>query len=166
MSPARIRRSRRQALAGSLAVATAALLLPGCATLRDETAPRVDLAGIESLPGEGLELRFLLKLRIQNPAERELRFDGLWAEVELRGLPLAAGGAAVAGVVPRFGEAVVQVPVTASGLALARQAFSLWKGSQQGGGAGPVAYVLRGRLGGTGLVDARFESRGEVRWAE
>lgn len=155
--------SRRQALglAGALA---AAALASGCATLRPDTAPRVELAGLEALPGEGLELRVLLKLRIQNPAERELRYDGLWAEVELRGLPLAAGGASVAGVVPRFGEAVVQVPVTASGLALARQAFSLWKDSQQGGG--PVAYVLRGRLGGTGLVDARFESRGEVRWTD
>ncbi|MEK8051772.1 LEA type 2 family protein [Ideonella sp. DXS22W] len=152
---------RRRALIGAAAAAVT-WGLSGCATLRDEVAPRVELAGVEGLPGEGLELRFLLKLRIQNPADRELRFDGVWAEVELRGLPLAGGGAAVAGVVPRFGEAVVQVPVTASGLALARQAFSLWKSSQQTQGPGPVAYVLRGRLGGTGLAPVRFESRGEV----
>lgn len=164
MTPARPI-SRRLAITGAIGAATA-LLLPGCATLPGETAPRVDLAGIEGLPGEGLELRFLLKLRIQNPSERELRFDGLWAEVELRGLPLASGGAAVAGVVPRFGEAVVQVPVTASGLALARQAFSLWRSSQQTQGPGPVAYVLRGRLGSTGLAAARFESRGEVSFSD
>jgi LEA14-like dessication related protein len=80
-------------------------LLSGCASLTNLTAPRVSLAGIESLPGEGLELRLMLKLRVQNPGDADLRYDGIWAEVELRGQPLASGGAPVTGVVPRFGEA-------------------------------------------------------------
>jgi LEA14-like dessication related protein len=137
-------------------------LLSGCASLTDLTAPRVNLAGIESLAGEGLELRFMLKLRVQNPGDADLRYDGVWAEVELRGQPLASGGAAVTGVVPRFGEAVLMVPVTASGLSIARQVISLLRNSREGNGVGVVAYALRGRLGGTGLGSGSFESSGEI----
>ena len=39
----------------------------------------MNLAGIESLPSEGLELRFMLKLRVQNPGDAGLRYDGVWA---------------------------------------------------------------------------------------
>ena len=137
-------------------------LLSGCAGLTSHTAPHVDLAGIDSLPGEDLELRFMLKLRVQNPGDADLHYDGVWAEVELRGQPLASGGAPVKGVVPRFGEAVVMLPVTASGLSIARQVMGLLRSSREDKGAGPAAYVIRGRLGGTGLGDGSFESRGEI----
>jgi LEA14-like dessication related protein len=137
-------------------------LLSGCASLTNLTEPRVSLAGIESLPGEGLELRLMLKLRVQNPGDADLRYDGVWAEVELRGQPLASGGAPVTGVVPRFGEAVLMVPVTASGLSIARQVISLLRNSREGNGVGVVAYALRGRLGGTGFGSGSFESRGDI----
>jgi len=137
-------------------------LLSGCASLSGRYPPRVDLAGIDSLPGEGLELRFMLKLRIQNPGDADLHYDGVWAEVELRGQPLASGGAPAKGVVPRFGETVVMLPVTASGLSIARQALSLLRSSREAKGAGPVAYALRGRLGGTGLGGTSFQSSGEI----
>jgi hypothetical protein len=80
----------------------------------------------------------------------------------LRGQPLASGGAPVKGVVPRFGETVVMVPVTASGLSMARQAISLLHSSSESNGVGPVAYALRGRLGGSGIGGGRFESSGEI----
>jgi len=139
-----------------------AVLLSGCASVTQLSAPRVNLAGIESLPGEGLELRFLLKLRVQNPSDADLRYDGVWVEVELRGQPLASGGAPVSGVVPRFGEAVLMVPATASGLSLARQMISLMRSSREGEDVGIVSYALRGRLGGTGWGGSSFESSGEI----
>ena len=153
---------RRRLFMQSTVMLMTIALLSGCAGLPGHTAPRVDLAGIDSLPGEGLELRFMLKLRVQNPGDADLHYDGVWAEVELRGQPLASGGAPVKGVVPRFGEAVVMLPVTASGLSIARQVMSLLRSSQEADGAGPAAYVIRGRLGGTGLGDGSFESRGEI----
>lgn len=153
--------TRRRLLTQGTALLAAALL-SGCAGLTGQYAPRVYLAGIDSLPGEGLELRFMLKLRIQNPSDGDLRYEGVWAEVELRGQPLASGGAPVAGVVPRFGEAVVMVPVTASGLNIARQVIGLLRSSRDGNGVGMVAYALRGRLGGTGLGGGSFESSGEI----
>lgn len=153
--------TRRRFLMQSTAL-MGTVVLVGCAGMASRTASRVTLAGIDSLPGEGLELRFMLKLRVQNPGDADLHYDGAWAEVELRGQPLASGGAPVTGVVPRFGEAVVMLPVTASGLSIARQVMSLLRSSQEANGAGPVAYVIRGRLGGTGLGDGSFESRGEI----
>ena len=144
------------------ALSASMALLSGCASLTNLTAPRVNLAGIASLPGEGLELRFMLKLRVQNPDDADLSYDGVWVEVELRGEPLASGGAPARGVVPRFGETVLMVPVTASGLSVARQVVGLLRSSGEGKGVGVVSYALRGRLGGTGLGGGRFESSGEI----
>lgn len=145
-----------------VAVLAPAVLLPACAGVAGRPAPRVDLVGIDSLPGEGFELRFMLALRVQNPGDSELRYDGVWVEIDLRGQRLASGGAPVAGVVPRFGEAVVRLPVTASGLSIARQLIGLLRSAREGAAAGPVAYALRGRLGGTGWGGGDFESRGEI----
>lgn len=147
------------------ALPAALSLLAGCAGLGGlgaQSAPRVHLAGIEALPGEGLELRFLLKLRIQNPADADFDYDGVWVDVELRGKPLASGGAPVKGVVPRYGDALIMVPVTASGLSMARQAIDLARSSQDAAGPGTVSYALRGRLGGMGLGGRSFESSGEI----
>lgn len=151
-------------LALCAALLTTLAVLSACAGVGGygERAPRVHLAGIDSLPGEGLEMRFMLKLRVQNPADADLHYDGIWAEVELRGQPLASGGAPVQGVVPRFGETVVMVPVTASGLNIARQVIGLLNGSRESERLGPVSYALRGRLGGIGFGGARFESKGEL----
>ncbi len=152
----------RDLLMQTAALLATAALLSGCAGLTGQYAPRVHLAGIDSLPGEGMELRFMLKLRIQNPSDTELRYDGIWADVDLRGQPLASGGAPVKGVVPRFGEAVVMVPVTASGLTIARQVISLLRSSRETNGMETVTYALRGHLGGTGLGGGSFESSGDI----
>ena len=56
--------SRRQ-----LVLVVPALAATACASLSGSDPPRVSVAGIEALPGEGLELRFLVKLRVQNPNE-------------------------------------------------------------------------------------------------
>jgi hypothetical protein len=135
--------------------------IAACAGVSGRYAPRVHLAGIESLPGEGLELRFMLKLRVQNPGETDLRYDGVWVDVELADRPLASGGAPLKGVVPRFGEDVIMLPVAASGLSIARQVIG-WINSPRDGKREAVPYVLRGRLGGTGLASGDFESRGEI----
>lgn len=152
----------RRRLIHSTAMLMALVLLPGCAGLTGAPVLRVNLAGIESLPGEGLELRFMLKLRVQNSGDTDLRFNGVSAEIDLRGQAFASGVAPITGVVPRFDEAVVMLPVTASGLSIARQALDVFRNSREGADVGPVSYALRGRLGGTGLGDGSFESRGEL----
>src|SRR5262245_57595961 len=41
--------------------------LGGCAALPSSDPLNVTVAGIESLPGEGMELRLAVRLRVQNP---------------------------------------------------------------------------------------------------
>lgn len=159
------RPSRRQALAragAGLLAGVAAAALPGCALGPFADPPRVDVAGLDSLPGEGLEVRFLLRLRVQNPNGFDLDYDGISLDLDLRGQRFASGVAPVRGTIARFGEALIGVPVTVSGLSVARQLLGLVREGQRPGGVGPVAYVLRGKLGGGALGGLRFESSGNL----
>lgn len=157
----------RRVLIHAVLAGAAAGLMAGCATLNASPAPHIDLAGIESLQGEGFELRFLLKLRVQNRSDVDLTYDGIWTELDLNEQTLASGAAPLKGVVPRYGETVLALPVTASGLSLARQVVRWVREAEGSAAPGPVRYALRGGLGGTGFNAAglgglRFESRGEI----
>ena len=136
-----------------------AVLAPGCATLAGQDPVQVLVVGVESLPGEGLELRFLCKLRVQNPNNTPIAYDGLYVELEVRGNTLASGVSDASGTVPRFGETVLSIPVTASALRVARQALSFYLSDDHR----TLAYVLRGKLSGPGFGAVRFESRGEMK---
>lgn len=137
-----------------------ALWLAGCALAPLADPPRVDLVGIEGLPGEGLELRFMLRLRVQNLAGVDLAYDGISVELDLRGQRFASGVAPVRGSVPRFGEAVIAVPVSVPALSLARQLLDFGRDTGRGQ-AQRVPYALRGRLGAGPLGGVRFSREGE-----
>ena len=57
-----------------MAVATA---LGGCAGWPGGEPLRVTLADVDSLPGEGMELRLLLQLRVQNPNASAIEYQGV-----------------------------------------------------------------------------------------
>jgi LEA14-like dessication related protein len=135
---------------------SAGLVLAGCATWPGTDPLQVSLAGVESLPGEGMEVRMAVKLRIQNPNDAPLDYDGVALTLELRGLDFASGVSDVQGSVPRFGEAVLVVPVTVSAFAMAKQVYTLAMGDRS-----KVTYVARGKLAGSGFGGVRFESKGE-----
>jgi hypothetical protein len=152
---------RRRLLAGAVLIPALALGA-GCASLAGDP-PRVTLVGLESLPGQGLELRLLARLRVQNPGSAPIRYDGVSVELDLRGQPFASGVAPVAGTLAPFSEAVIELPVSVSGLNMLRQALDWVRELSRDGAAGTpprLPYVLRGRLGGWG--GPRFESRGVV----
>ncbi len=157
-------RSRRRALALLAALPALPLLsLSGCAISPLADPLRVELAGIDSLPGEGLELRFMLQLRVQNPNDAEIAYDGVAVELDLRGQRFGSGVSPLQGRLPRYGEALLSVPVTVPGLALARQLLGLARAGESLRGAGRVGYALRGKLGlAGGFGAARFEKRGEI----
>ena len=135
---------------------SAGLVLAGCATWPGTDPLQVSLAGVESLPGEGLEVRMAVKLRIQNPNDAPVNYDGVALTLELRGLDFASGFSDVQGSVPRFGEAVLVVPVTVSAFAMAKQVYTFAMGDRS-----KVTYVARGKLAGSGFGGVRFESKGE-----
>jgi LEA14-like dessication related protein len=133
--------------------------LTGCAGFGLRDPVNVQVVGIEPLPGEGLEGRFSLKLRVQNPNEQAIEYDGLSAELEVRGSRLASGVSDERGTVPRFGEKILVLPVTVSIAAMIQQAIGLATGQ-----SGKADYVLRGKLGGASFGAMRFETRGELQF--
>lgn len=132
--------------------------LGGCAALPGHEPPRVGVVGLEPLPGQGLELRFLLKLRVQNPNDAALDYDGVFVELDLRGRPFATGVSDARGSVARYGEAVISVPLSVSALDVARQVL----GAVRADAGRSVDYVLRGRLAGPSFGGVRFESSGQL----
>jgi LEA14-like dessication related protein len=131
------------------------LTMVGCASLGGVDPLRVTLAGVESLAGQGMEVRMAVKLRVQNPNDAPVNFDGVSVTLELRGMDFASGVSDASGTVPRFGETVLAVPVTVSALAVARQVISLASGDNP-----KIEFVARGKLSDGSFGGARFESKG------
>ena len=104
----------RRRCAQWLMLGAAAWTLAGCASLLGREPVRVNVVGIEPLRGEGLEARMALKLRIINPHDTAITYDGLSVELEVRGQHFASGVSNARGEVPRFGEALITVPVSVS----------------------------------------------------
>jgi LEA14-like dessication related protein len=130
--------------------------LVGCATLPDPL--NVTVAGIEPLQGEGMEARFLVKLRVQNPNDRDIVFTGASVNLDVFGRDFASGVTDVGGTVPRFGEKIIEVPVTVSLLRMARQVLGMVDGKP----IEKVTYELSGKLQTGGMSAARFSTKGEI----
>lgn len=139
-----------------------AAVLGACASLGDRDPLRIDLVGLEPLPGQGLEVRFAVKLRVQNPNDSAVEFDGVALDLEVNGRPLASGVSDQRGSVPRFGETLISVPVSISAFSAMRQAWGA-AGYQPGQG---LPYVLRGKLAGGLLGTHRFSDSGTLDWPE
>ncbi len=135
----------------------ALLTLGGCAGMPQKEPLQVTVAGIEPLQGEGLELRMLVRLRVQNPNDAPFEFDGVSVTLDVQGKTFATGVAGESGVVPRFGEAVVAVPVTVSVLRMVRQVMGVLDGQP----VDTIRYEMTGKLSGTGFSSARFRAQGE-----
>jgi LEA14-like dessication related protein len=146
--------ARRLRLQFALALALVSSFA-GCATMSDPI--RVQVVGIEPLQGQGMELRFAAKLRVLNPNEAPIDYDGIALDLEVRGDAFASGVSDARGTIPRYGEAVVIVPVTVSAFAMVRQAIGLATGDRS-----RIDYVLRGKVGGSTFGSVRFESRGQL----
>ncbi len=134
------------------------LVLSGCAAFSQRDPLNVQVAGIQPLPGEGLELRMNVKLRIQNPNDMALDYNGVALDLEVNGRRLASGVSDARGSVPRFGETVLSVPVTVSAFSAARQALVLAEHI----GLDEVPYVLRGKLAGGLFGTQRFVEKGTL----
>ena len=135
----------------------AVLPLGGCVDLQGHEPVQVIMVGAEPLPGQGLELRMQVKLRVQNPNDEPLVFNGLYVQMSVQGKSFATGVSDAGGTVPRFGEAIVEVPVSISAFHLARQAIGVMTNEYHG----KLAYEIRGTLSSPGLNSVHFRSAGE-----
>jgi LEA14-like dessication related protein len=136
----------------------ALVLFSGCATLGGHDPLQVTVAGIEPLQGEGMELRLLTKIRVQNPNDAPVNYNGVYVKVEVQGKTFATGVTDASGSVPAFGESVIEVPLTASAMRMAHQVFGVVR---SGGAPDKLSYSLTGKLNGGTFSTQRFEASGE-----
>ena len=146
----------RRALLWPLMIVVA-LTLGACASLQRHEAVQVTVADIESLPAEGLELRMMVKLRVQNPNDAPVEYDGVYVKLEVLDKTFATGVSAEHGTIPRFGESIIGVPVTVSTLRVVVNAL----GTLDGQPIDKINYKLDGQLNGPAFGSTRFEARGE-----
>lgn len=138
-----------------LVALTASLVFAGCASMQKKDPLQVTVAGIEPLQGQGLELRLNVKLRVQNPNDAPVEYNGVAVEMDVQGKTFASGVADLAGTVPRYGESVITVPVTISAFRMARQVM----GAMKGGGLDKIDYEMKGKLN-SGFSPTRFTTKG------
>jgi len=141
---------------------TLLVTLAACSTLTPHDPLQIQLVGIEPLPSEELEMRFAIKLRVQNPNDKPIDFNGIALELEVNQQPLLSGVSDQSGQVPRYGETILQVPVSLSAYAMLRQAWGA-AGYQNGKG---LPYELRGKLAAGLFGTRRFNDRGTLNWPQ
>ena len=142
-----------------LLIGIACAAVTGCASMQGRDPLQVTVAGVEPLQGQGMELRMLVKLRVQNPNDSPVDYNGVAIEMNVQGKTFATGVSDAHGSVPRFCESVIEVPVTASAFRMARQAFGMIKGG--GAGMSRISYELKGKLSGSAFNTVRFENKGD-----
>ncbi|NIE77991.1 hypothetical protein F3J45_26535 [Pantoea sp. Ap-967] len=132
--------------------------LNACALFQARDPLTISVIGIDPLPGQDLEMRMAVKMRVQNPNETPLDFNGIALNLEVNGQPLASGVSDQQGHIGRYDEAVISVPVSITAFAFIRQAYGLSTlGSLQG-----MPYKLRGKLAGGPLGTVRFSDEGKL----
>jgi LEA14-like dessication related protein len=146
-----------------LAVVVLTLALAGCAALAPVDPPVVRIVGLQPLPSEGLELRFGVRMRVQNPGEHPIEYDGVSVSLDLDGRGLGSGVSQQRGTIERFGEALIEVPVTISLFSALRQALAGAGRLERGEMLDGLPYALTGKLGAaSGGAAVRFESEGRL----
>lgn len=137
------------------------LALCACASFAPGDPPQVDVVGVQPLQGQGMELRMLVKLRVINPNDTPIEYDGVYLEMDVRGKRFASGVSDMRGAVPRFGEAVLSVPISVPAVAMLRQALGVAQGDTSA-----ISYAVSGKLSGPQWRNTRFSSEGEFKLPE
>ncbi|AUG02185.1 hypothetical protein CXQ81_16745 [Pseudomonas sp. 09C 129] len=134
------------------------LSLSACALFPQHDPLNINVVGIEPLPSQDLEVRFAVKLRLQNPNETAINYNGVALDLEVNGQPLASGVSDQSGSIGRFSEGVLVVPVSVSAFAVLRQTLGL----SQTQSLDDLPYVLRGKLAGGPFGTMRFVEKGQL----
>lgn len=134
-----------------------ATLLNGCAALSMPEPLNVTIADLRPIEVGVLEQRYALKVRLLNPNDTEISFDGVVFDLEINGIPFAKGVSDQRSVIPRFGEALIDVQAVSGLQNILRQINELLKGERTS-----LTYRIKGRLHGGGFGFTRFDSSGEI----
>ena len=134
------------------------LSLSGCALLPQHDPLNINVVGIEPLPSQDMEIRFAVKIRVQNPNESSINFNGVSLDLDINGQSFASGVSDQSGSIARFSETVLRVPVSVSAFSVLRQTLGL----SQTQTLNNMPYVLRGKLAGGLFGTMRFVDSGKL----
>lgn len=140
----------------TLLVSLFLLGLSACALFPHNDPLNINVVGIEPLPGQGLEVRLAVKLRLQNPNDTAIDYSGVALDLDVNGKLLASGVSDQQGTIGRFSEAVLVVPVSVSAFAALRQAL----GISERQSLDNLPYTLHGKLAGGLFGTMRFSDSG------
>lgn len=131
--------------------------LSGCAGWGGREPLGVTIADLRPLEVGVFEQRYAIKARVLNPNDTEIAFEAVVFDVEINGKPFAKGVSSQGGVVPRFGEALIEITVVSGLQSILRQISELTKGDRTG-----VTYRVRGRLHSPNIPwPTTFDTTGE-----
>lgn len=134
------------------------LSLSACALFPNRDPVNINVVGLEPLPSQDLEVRFAIKLRVQNPNETAIDYNGIALDLDVNGHSLASGVSDQSGSIPRFSETIVSVPVSISAFSVLRQTLGL----SQTQTLDNLPYVLRGKLAAGLFGTMRFVDSGTL----
>ncbi len=135
-----------------------ACLLGGsaCAGLRVHEPLNVTIVDITPMDMSLLEQRYAVKVRLLNPNDVDIAFDGVVFDLEVNDKPFAKGVSDRGGSIPRFGEAVIDIRVVTGLQNILRQIVELQKEDRAG-----FSYHIKGRLHSTGGLTIPFDTKGQ-----
>ena len=139
----------------------AGMLFAGCATVPPGIeAPKISIANIEPKDVALFEQRFDVRLRIQNPNEKELAMNGMRFEFDLNEKEFANGMTGEKVAIPRFGSQVVNVEVITGITSFLRQ----FQGLNKTGSGGKMTYRIKGTafVESPGTFKLPFDEKGEI----
>lgn len=134
------------------------LSLSACALLPNRDPLNINVVGFEPLQSQDMEVRFAVKIRVQNPNEIAITYNGVALDLSVNGQPLASGVSDQSGSIARFSETVLTVPVSVSAFSVLRQTLGL----SQTQTLNNLPYVLRGKLAGGLFGTMRFTDSGKL----
>lgn len=134
------------------------LCLGACSSLPNRDPLKISVVGIEPLQGEGMEVRFAVTIRVQNPNDNNLTYSGVALDLDINGQPFASGVSDQRGEIGRFSDTVVSVPVSVSAFSFIRQTY----GISQMKTLNNMPYILRGKLSGGVFNTKRFVDSGTL----
>ena len=138
------------------------MALASCVSLTNAEPPRVTVVGIEPLKGKGMEMRVNVKLRIQNPNNTEIKYQGILVDLLVDGRRIATGLSNEPGLVPAYSETVYALPVTISTLNVVRQIIDIAQQPQTSG----INYEIKGKLEGGLFGTVKFNDSGSLKLPE
>lgn len=134
-----------------------AISCSACAAFGLREPLNVTIADLRPIEVSVLEQRYALKVRLLNPNDMDIAFDGVVFDLEINETPFAKGVSNQASVIPRFGEALIDVQAVSGLQNILQQINELLKGERT-----RLTYRIKGRLHGGGFGVTRFDSSGEI----